>query len=86
MTTHADIFFIISSIGFVIIGILLIIGLVYFIKTMRTISEIIKNAKRGIDDISNSGKDMLLDIQDSTVYRMLFGRKSRRKTSDRHDK
>lgn len=79
MNTHADIFFFISSIGFTIFGLLLCIGLFYFIRTMRTISLILEKAKAGVDNISDTAEDMLFDIQDSTIYRMLFGKRSHKK-------
>lgn len=75
MKTQADIFFLISSVGFVALSILVAIFLVYLIRAMRTFSRILKQIEKGIDDISDTTKDMLEEMRESAVFRFIFGKK-----------
>ena len=75
MKTQSDIFFFISSIGFVTLWILLAIFLVYLIRVMNTVSKILEQIEKGINDIGDTTKDMLEDVRDSAVFRFIFGKK-----------
>lgn len=77
MNTYAqsDIFFIISSVGFVILWILVAIFLVYLIQITHTFSRIIKRVEKDLDQISDTTKDIFLDMRESTVFQFLFGKK-----------
>lgn len=73
--TQSEIFFFISSVGFVVLWILVAIFLVYLIRIMHTFSRIMKQIEKDIDKISDTTKDMLLDMRDSAVFRFIFGKK-----------
>lgn len=73
--TQSEIFFLISSVGFVVLWILVAIFLVYLIRIMHTFSRIMKQVEKDIDKISDTTKDILLDMRDSTVFRFIFGKK-----------
>ena len=75
MTTQSEIFFFISSIGFVTLWILVAIFLVYLIRVMHIFSRILKQIENGIDEISDNTKDMIDDMRESAVFRFIFGKK-----------
>ena len=75
MKTQIDIFFLISSIGFVTLWILVAIFLVYLIRAMHTFSRILDQIEKGINSIGDTTKDMLEDMKDSAVFRFIFGKK-----------
>ena len=75
MKTQSDIFFFISSLGFVTLWILLAVFLVYLIRAMHTLSRILEQIEKGINDIGDTTKDMLEDMRDSAVFRFIFGKK-----------
>ena len=75
MKTQSDIFFFISSIGFVTLWILIAIFLVYLIRAMHILSRILEQIEKGINDIGDTTKDMIEDMRDSAVFRFIFGKK-----------
>ena len=77
MNTQSEVFFAVSSVGFVVLWILVAIFLIYLIRMVRTFSRIIKKIEENIDDISDTTKDMFRDMRDSIVFRFLFGKKRR---------
>jgi uncharacterized protein YoxC len=81
MTTlmQSQIFFFISSIGFIILGILAVIVLIYVIRALHSFSKILKKAEKDIDSIGDTTKEMLEDIQDSSVFRFMFRSKRKHK-------
>ena len=74
---QSEVFFIISSVGFVTLWILAAIFLVYLIRIMHTLSGIIDKIDRGIDNIDDTIKETILDIKDSAIFRFIFGKKRR---------
>ncbi len=77
--TPSDIFFVISSIGFVTLWILAAIFLIYLIRLMHTFSRIMKQVEKDIDKIGDTTKDMLLTIKESAIFRFLFHKKRSKK-------
>lgn len=75
MKTQSDIFFFISSIGFVTLWVLIAIFLVYLIRAMHILSRILNQIEKGINDIGDTTKDMLEDMRESAVFRFIFGKK-----------
>ncbi len=78
---QSQIFFVISSIGFVILWILSAVFLVYLIRVIRIIHKIIKAIDKDVHQLSDKTKDVFLDIQDSLVFRLLFNKRKERKNS-----
>jgi len=75
--TPADIFFVISSVGFVILWILVAIFLVYLIKITHSFSKIMKQVEKDVDEIGDTTKEILYQIEDSALFQFLFGKKRR---------
>jgi len=75
---QSQIFFFISSIGFIVLWILAVIFLFYLIRATKTFSRIIDKLEKNIDEIGDTTKDLIEDIKDSTVFRFLFKKKRKR--------
>ncbi len=73
--TQSEIFFFISSIGFVTLWILVAVFLIYLLRIMRTFSRIMERIEHDIDKISDTTKDIFQEMRESTVFRFLFGKK-----------
>lgn len=74
-----DIFFFISSIGFIVLGVLLAVFLYYLIRSMYTLSRILNRAEDDIEKIGDITREMVEDIEESGVFKFLFGKKRRKK-------
>lgn len=81
---QSQIFFFISSIGFVILGILAVIVFIYILRALNSFSKILKRAEKDIDSIGDTTKEMLEEIQDSRVFRFLFKGKRKHKEISSH--
>lgn len=82
MTTimQSEIFFFISSVGFVIIAILAAAALILILRALHIFSDILKKVEKDIDSIGDTTKEMLEDMRDSSVFRFLFKKKRKQKT------
>jgi hypothetical protein len=74
---QSQVFFFISSVGFVTLWILIAIFLFYLIRITRAFSRIIKRAEEGVDRMGDMTKDMLEDVRDSAFFGFLFGKKKK---------
>lgn len=83
---HADIFFFISSIGFIIIFILAIVAAGYFISLLRKINRLTKTLEREAEKIGANAEDIIDDIRSSMVFRFLFGATASARKSASHKK
>ena len=80
--TSVHVFFIISSVGFVILWILTGIFLFYLIRAMKSFSRIMDTVEKDVNRINEAAADVLLDIRESTIFNFIFGnRKKARKVS-----
>lgn len=77
---HADTFFLISSIGFIAVAALLIVGLAYMISVLRSVRRITEKIESGIETAEEDVKELVSDLRESAAFRMLFGGRGRRKT------
>ena len=78
-TEQSQIFFLVSSFGFIILGFLVAILLVYFIRATSAFSRIMEKIEGDIDIIGDTTKEMIEDMRDSIIFRFLFKKKKRRK-------
>lgn len=76
---HADTFFLIASIGFIVIFILFAIGLIYLIKLLKSVARISAKIERDIENIGDTAKDFVMQLWDSTVFSWIFGKRKKRK-------
>lgn len=76
---YADTFFLISSIGFIVVAIVLVIGLIYMISILRSVRRITEKIEAGIETVGEDAKELIGDLRESTAFRMIFGGRFRRK-------
>ncbi|MCR4327949.1 MAG: hypothetical protein NUV53_00320 [Patescibacteria group bacterium] len=76
---QSQIFFFISSVGFIILGLLAVVLLLYFIRAMSTFNRIMDNMEKNIDKIGDTTKEMFGEMKDSFIFNFLFKKKKRRK-------
>lgn len=83
MTTlmQSETFFFISSIGFIILGVLVAAILISILRACRAFSRILEKAEKDIDSIGDTTKEMLDDMRESSVFQFLFRRKRKQKSS-----
>ncbi len=75
---NSEIFFFISSIGFVLLWVLTAIFLVYLIRATNTLGRIMEKAEKDIEQVGDTTKEMLEDIRESTIFSFLFKKKKRK--------
>ncbi len=74
---HSEIFFFISSIGFIILGILLAILLVYFIRALRSLTAILEKIESSVETIGDTTMELIDDMRDNVFFKMLFPAKKK---------
>lgn len=72
---QSQVFFFISSIGFVALWILMAVFLFYLIRVTKVLSEIMGKVEKDVDSIGDTTKEMLEDVRDSVVFNFLFRKK-----------
>ena len=75
---HADIFFFVSTICFVVLTGLLVVMFTYVIGILRRIRAVSDKIGDNVEHISEDARDFIKDVRESGVYRMLFGKKTRK--------
>lgn len=76
---QADIFFFISTIAVVIFSVLLLVAIYYLRETLQNFRDISRTLKKGVDSASEKVGDAFSDVEDSMVYKFIFGKKKRSK-------
>ncbi len=75
---NADMFFFLSSIGFVILFILASILLFYIIKATRSFATLIEKIEENVDSVGDAGMELIEDMRQSVAFRFLFGSKRKK--------
>ena len=72
---QSQFFFLISSMGFIILWILSAILLFYLIRAADSFNRIIERMEKDIDKIGDTTKEMVKDMRDSVIFKFLFKKK-----------
>ena len=72
---QTQVFFFISSVGFVVLWIFIAIFLFYLIRVTNTLSRILEKAEKDINDIGETTKEIIEEIKDNKIFNFLFGKK-----------
>ena len=84
---QAQVFFFVSSIGFVILGVFVVILLFYLIRISRTFSRIIDKAEEDINNIGDTTKEILEEMKESSLFQFLtkFFKKKKKNNKEKKE-
>jgi hypothetical protein len=69
---YSETFFMISSVGFIVLFIVLAILLYYLIKAVRAFKELTEKIERNIDTVGYASMELIEDLRSSAAFRLLF--------------
>jgi uncharacterized protein YoxC len=72
---QSQVFFLISSVGFVLLWIFVVIFLFYLIRVASALSRITEKFEKNIDHIGDTTKELLNEMRDNIIFKFLFGKK-----------
>jgi hypothetical protein len=75
---HADIFFFVSTIAVILFSVLMIIVIIYLRETLANFRDISRMLKKGVKEAGEHVEDVFEDVEESRIYRFLFGKKSKK--------
>ena len=76
---QSQIFFFISSVGFIFLWVLLVVLLLYVIRAVNIFSIIMEKVEGDINNIGDTTKEMLEEVRESAVFNFLFRKKKKYK-------
>jgi uncharacterized protein YoxC len=76
--SQSEVFFIISSVGFILLWIFVTILLFYLIRISKTFSEIMDKIEDNVNKIGDTTKGLLEDLRDNKLF-SFFIKKKRKK-------
>ncbi len=76
---HADIFFFVTTIAVVLFSILIIIVIFYLREILSNFRDISRILKSGVENAGERVEGVLEDVEDSAIYRFIFGKKRKTK-------
>ncbi len=78
---HADLFFLVATIGFIVIFALFAIALLYLISLFKSILTISKIIEKDIESIGDTTKEFIMQLWDNPIFSFLFGSKKKKRKS-----
>ncbi len=69
---NSELFFMISSVGFIVLFIVLAILLYYLIKAVRAFKELTEKIERNVDTVGYAGRELIDEMRNSAAFRLLF--------------
>jgi uncharacterized protein YoxC len=78
-SSQSQVFFFISSVGFVFLWILAAIFLYYLIRATSALSRITEKFEKDINNIGDTTRELLDDMKDNIIFKFLFGKKRKSK-------
>ncbi len=74
----SQVFFLISSVGFVVLWVFTAVFLFYLIRVTKTFSKTLEKIEKDVDKLGDTTKEMLEDVRDSVVFNLLFRKRKRK--------
>lgn len=75
--SNAELFFIISSVGFVVLWSLLAVLLYYLIRATRAFDRIIERVEGDINKVGDITREMFEEMRDSAIWNFIFRKKKK---------
>ena len=72
-----QVFFFISSAGFIILWILVAIFLFYLVRAADTLGRIMEKVEKDINNIGDTTKELLNEMRNNVIFDFLFGKKKK---------
>ena len=82
---NSEVFFFISSIGFIILGLLVAILIVMTMRAIASISRILDKVESSMDTIGDATIDLIEEVREHAFFRMIFGGKKKRRSKQPRD-
>ena len=76
---QSQVFFFVSSVGFVLLWSLSAIFLFYLIKATKTLSSIMDSIEKDVNSIGDTTKEMLEDMRGNPIFNFFFKKKRKHK-------
>ena len=76
---QSQVFFLISSVGFILVWLLVAVFLFYLIRATNTFSRIMDKIEKNIDSVGDTTKEMLEDMRQSVIFNFFFRKKKKSK-------
>jgi hypothetical protein len=74
---QSQVFFFISSVGFITLWIFLSVFLFYLIRVTKIFSTILLKIEKDIDTIGDTTKEMIEEVRESAFFRFVFRKKKK---------
>jgi len=78
---QANIFFFITSLVTVVLGVFLVLVLIRLKKLFKSVNQLVDKLNNTADFVSDEAKDLLSDIKQSAAFRFIFPKKKKRASS-----
>ena len=75
--SQSQVFFVVSSVGFVCLWVLAAIFLYYLIRVARAFSRIMDMIENHINTVGDITKEMLSEMKDNPIFKFLFGKRKK---------
>ena len=73
--SQSQVFFIISSVGFIFLWVLLAIFLYYLIRVARAFSKIMDMIENHVSTVGDITREMLSEMKDNPIFKFFFNKK-----------
>lgn len=77
--TQAQIFFAVSSFGFIVLGLLAATLIVLGIRALSSLTRILEKIETNVENIGDATKDLIDDLRHNVIFKMFFGQKKVKK-------
>jgi len=74
---QSQVFFLISSVGFLMLWFLVAVFLVYLIRATSAFSRIMEKFEKDINNIGDTTKELLSEMRDNPIFNFFFGKKKK---------
>jgi len=74
---HSEVFFFISSVGFILLSIIVFVLLFYITRAVRSFTSLMEKIGENVDSVGYAGRELIEDMRNSIAFRLLFRNKKK---------